>query len=71
MVSKNKTGQTVLNFVFVLLCVAAVAPFLLLVSSSLTEEATLMRDGYSFFPKVFSGQSYVYLMKSAEKIVRD
>ncbi len=70
MVSKNKTGQIVLNFVFVLLCVAAVAPFLLLVSSSLTEEATLMRDGYSFFPKVFSGQSYVYLMKSAEKIVR-
>lgn len=70
MVSKNKTGQIVLNFVFVLLCIAAVAPFLLLVSSSLTEEATLMREGYSFFPKVFSMQSYEYLMQSAPKIVR-
>lgn len=70
MVSKNKIGQIVLNLVFILLCIAAVAPFLLLLSSSLTEEATLMRDGYNFFPRVFSLQSYAYLVKSAAKIVR-
>lgn len=70
MVSNNKAGQVILNMIFVLLCVAAVAPFLLLVSSSLTEEATLMREGYNFFPKVFSIQSYQYLWNSAAKITR-
>lgn len=59
-----------LNFVFILLCIAAVAPFLLLLSSSLTEEMTLMREGYSFFPKVFSTQAYEYLAGSAGKIAR-
>ena len=33
MVGKNKTGQIVLNIIFILLCTAAVAPFLLLLSS--------------------------------------
>lgn len=70
MVSKNRTGQVILNLIFTLLCVAAVAPFLLLLSSSLTEENTLMREGYNFFPRAFSTQSYTYLLKSAEKIVR-
>lgn len=70
MVSKNKTGQIVLNLVFILLCISAVAPFLLLLSSSLTEEATLMREGYNFFPRVFSLQAYEYLASSAGKIVR-
>ena len=54
MVTHNKVQQIVLNIIFVLLCVLAIAPFILLISSSLTEEAELMRSGYSFFPKKFS-----------------
>ena len=34
MVTKSKTGQVVLNIVFIILAVWAVAPFLLLISSS-------------------------------------
>lgn len=70
MVTKNKTGQIVLNIVFVLLVIVAVAPFLLLLASSLTEEATLVREGYNFFPKKFSIESYLYLFKSGSKIMR-
>ena len=66
MVSKNKTGQIVLNIIFILLAVAALAPFLLLISSSLTSEPVLMKEGYSFWPKEFSLASYAYLFKSSK-----
>ncbi|MDO4283886.1 MAG: carbohydrate ABC transporter permease [Eubacteriales bacterium] len=68
--SKRKGGQIVLNIIFVLLVVAAVAPFLLLLSSSLTDEATLVQSGYNFIPKKFSLGSYIYLLDSGEKIMR-
>lgn len=70
MVGRSKVGQVILNLIFILLCVVAVAPFLLLISSSLTEEATLIREGYNFFPAKFSLESYVYLLGSAEKMIR-
>ena len=41
MVTKNKTGQVVLNIIFILLTIAALAPFLLLISSSFSSEAAL------------------------------
>ena len=67
---KNKTGQIILNLIFILLCVICIAPFLLMLSSSLTEEATLMREGYNFIPKVFSTYAYSYLIDSSAKILR-
>ena len=70
MVGRSKAGQVCLNLIFIAFCIAAVAPFLLLISSSLTEEATLIREGYNFFPKEFSLESYVYLLGSAEKMIR-
>ncbi len=70
MVVKNKSGQIALNIIFTLLTIAAVAPFLLLVSSSLTDEATLVRDGYSFLPGKFSLDAYIYLFQSSMKIMK-
>ena len=70
MVSHNKTEQVILHFIFVLLCVVAVAPFVLLIASSLTEEAALMQYGYGFFPRKFSVYAYEYLFKSGGKIIR-
>ncbi|NBJ92661.1 carbohydrate ABC transporter permease [Parablautia muri] len=70
MVSKNKTGQIVLNIIFILLTIAALAPFLLLVSSSLSSEEALAQYGYSFWPKDLSFGAYTYLFKSSMKIVR-
>lgn len=67
---KNKTGQIILNLIFILLCVICIAPFLLMLSSSFTEEATLMREGYNFIPKVFSTYAYSYLIDSSAKIFR-
>lgn len=70
MVGKNKTGQIVLNVIFILLVIITVAPLLLLISSSFTDEATLLQKGYNFFPGKFSLGAYQYLFSSGEKIFR-
>lgn len=70
MVSTKRGGQIALHIVFILLCVIAVAPFVLLVASSLTEEQTLTLYGYNFWPKVFSTESYQYLIRYSSKIIK-
>lgn len=70
MVSRNKTGQIVLNIIFILLAVAAVAPFLLLIASSFSSESALAEFGYGFWPREFSLNAYTYLLKSSAKIAR-
>ena len=42
----------------------AILPFILLVSSSFTEESTLLTQGYSFIPRKFSAYAYEYLFSS-------
>ena len=70
MVTRNKTGQVILNIIFILLTIAAVGPFILLISSSLTSEAALAKFGYGFWPNDLSFNAYTYLFKSGMKIIR-
>lgn len=70
MVGSKKSGQIALNIVFILLVVFAVAPLLILISSSFTDEATLLQHGYNFFPRKFSLGAYEYLFKSSSKLMR-
>ena len=70
MVSKNKTGQIILNIIFILLTISVIAPFLLLISSSLSSESALVEFGYNFFPKDFTLNAYTYLFKSSMKITK-
>ena len=70
MVNKKIGGQVALNIIFILLTISAIAPFLLLLSSSLTDEGTLVREGYRFIPKNFSLTSYEYLFRSGGKIFK-
>ena len=70
MVENNKTFQIVTNIIMILLCVFCLFPFILLIVSSITDEATLVRDGYSFFPSKISFDAYKYLFTSSNLIVR-
>lgn len=54
--------------VLILLTVLAVAPFLLMLSGSLTDNATLTRYGYQFWPKVFSMEAYEYIIREWAQI---
>ena len=63
----DKRFQVLINVILVILTLLAVLPFLLLLSSSLTDDATLMRYGYNFLPRKFSTEAYKYLFTSAGK----
>lgn len=56
--------QIICNVVLAILALCAILPFILLVMSSVTDEKVLLVDGYSFFPRVFSGYAYEYLFIS-------
>jgi len=70
MVEKDRGFQIFGNILMVLLSVCAVAPFILLIMSSLTEEQTLITNGYSFFPAKFSTYAYEYLLRKTGSVVR-
>ena len=59
-----------INAVMLLVVVTVVVPFLLLFMSSITDENTLLVNGYSFFPENFSLGAYAYIFRSGDKIFR-
>ena len=70
MVEKGKGFQIFAHILFVILVICALAPFILLLMSSLTEEQTLVTNGYSFFPEKFSTYAYEYLMTKSSAVIR-
>lgn len=70
MVQNNRIFQVVCHLIMILLCLFCVLPFVLLISSSLTDEQTLVREGYSFIPRVLSLDAYDYLFNKSDAIGR-
>ncbi len=70
MVEKNKTFQAVSHIIMVGLALLCVLPFVLLIVSSITEEKTLIKYGYSFIPLKISFDAYKYLLIDSSSIVR-
>lgn len=64
-----KKRQPILNLVFIILCVIIIAPFLLIVSVSLSNEKDVLVDGYRFIPKHFDLSAYQYLFSDPSAII--
>lgn len=62
--------QIVSNAVMIIWTICIILPFLLLFMSSITSESVLVAEGYSFWPKEFSLDSYGYIIKSGAQILR-
>lgn len=67
-------GERIFKWVSLVLllviCVATLAPFVLILASSLTDETTLITYGYSFWPQKFSMDSYLYMWNQRKQIGR-
>ena len=59
-----------MHIIMIILCLLCVLPFILLIVSSVTDEATLVKYGYSFVPAKISFAAYSYLFGSSNAIVR-
>ncbi|MCI2049608.1 MAG: carbohydrate ABC transporter permease [Lachnospiraceae bacterium] len=58
---QERIFQLVINLILIFFAFCAIVPFIMLVSSSFTEESTLMTSGYNFWPKKFSAFSYTWM----------
>lgn len=70
MIDNNRIFKVCVNIALIFLSLACLLPFILLVVSSVTDEGSLMRYGYTFFPEKFSLKAYTYLFTSADAILR-
>lgn len=67
---EEKNLQVFSNVYMIILTILAVAPILLVLISSLTDNTALIHDGYSFFPKKWSVQAYNYIFVENKQVVR-
>ena len=70
MVKTNKGWNIAGNLVMVLLSFLALAPFVLLIIASLTDEGVAMSFGYSYFPQKWSTSAYQYIASQAGRLGR-
>lgn len=59
-----------IHLVFIACTLACLIPFLIVVAVSLTEEKTVVREGYRLVPSVLSLGAYLFLWNDIEQIVR-
>jgi putative aldouronate transport system permease protein len=52
------------------LAILCIFPFILIVSSSLTEESAIIKEGFKIFPTVFSTEAYSILFKYPDQMIR-
>jgi len=65
-----KVYQVIINIILILVTLAMSLPLVLLFMSSITEESTLIVNGYSFFPEKLSLEAYEYIMQNATTVFR-
>ncbi len=67
---KTSGYDILINTVMTVIVIFCVIPLALLLISSLTDNSTLIRNGYTFFPEAWSLDAYRYLVNSGSKIIR-
>ncbi len=58
------------NVIMIIWTLLIILPFVLLFMSSITDENTLVANGYAFIPAKLSGSAYAYLIKSGTTILK-
>ena len=66
----NKGFRVAAHIVLIVISILIIVPFLLLLSSSFTQEQTLISKGYSILQREFSFEAYQYLFAGAGNIFR-
>lgn len=62
--------RVMLHTVFIILTLLCVLPLLLVLGISLTDEQTLMMEGYHFIPRKFSLEAYKYVFSGASSVLQ-
>ena len=68
--SDARRFEVISTVVLGILAVVALLPIILIVIASFTDETTLLRNGYSFLPEMWSTDAYVYMFQQGATIFR-
>ncbi len=68
--NENMGIRIAAHIVMILFTLLAVAPFVMIIASSLSSNDSLLSYGYGFFPREFSFEAYTYIFQSWQVIVR-
>ena len=66
---KSKKTNLLVTIYFIVFSLCFILPFVLIISSSLTEEQALLENGYQLIPSVFSFDAYQFIMKSPGQLL--
>ena len=66
----SRIYQFIINIVLLVVTLFMILPLVLLFMSSITDESTLIVNGYSFFPAKFSLEAYRYIMTNSATVFR-
>ncbi len=67
---KIRLSHVVIHCVFIFLSLCCIVPLLVVLGVSLTEENSLLVDGYHLIPKEFSLDAYKYVFSGASSVLR-
>lgn len=70
MKTKAQIPQAIIHLVFIIISVLMIMPFALVVMVSLTSEDSIVKNGYQFWPEIFSLDSYRYVLQTPDIILR-
>lgn len=66
---KSKKANIPVNIFFILFSLCFILPFVLIISSSLTDEQALFENGYRLIPSKLSFEAYKYVVKSPGQLI--
>ena len=70
MKKRKKLGQYIMNAVFIAIVFAYLMPVITLISCSLTDETTLLQNGYNLIPSKFSLEAYTLALRRPMQMIR-
>jgi putative aldouronate transport system permease protein len=71
MIKKDRVGFNIMAYILITaLAIFCVAPFILVISGSFSEEKLILRQGFGFLPKGFSLESYRTIFRNPSAILR-
>ena len=66
---KSKKTNLLVTIYFIVFSLCFILPFVLIISSSLTEEQALLENGYQLIPSDFSFDAYQFIMRSPGQLL--
>lgn len=70
MKTKAQIPQAIIHLAFIIISLLMIMPFALVVMVSLTSEESIVKNGYQFWPQIFSLDAYRYVLQTPDIILR-